>query len=467
MSLSDLFTRFAALPDPEEGFPDRNFAEVFSDAKDEDLKLLALGKVPDDWDEEEVSNAAVHAYRLLATRGNPEDFRFFLTMLLVWEGLFVAECFGEELEWIMEQMGEPVIPEILAIIGDQSFGPLERAMVVEAAECFLKRAMAEEIIMAALVKELRKFKPVRLVNAVLINAIAQYGNGEYHDLIVAAFERNVVDVSFGGDLEAVEVEMGVRAERVTPAPNFLELEQHLAKEARRDALGEYPENGDLFEQADYLVQLHQTESSVRSASMLDGVYATVVSAPKMIRSGEIFQLIWDVQEAAPAGLPNFESEQEAHQVVSVMMNFYNEINIALMEGNYIPAIQFAGPEKDSEGIAHPEVWLLGVFLATEFLEKKFGTSRYTRQLSDLALDAMKRCHGGEVFEIDSAIDLVMPVIELFLKGREGAQPTMPLQGPSGGSGWGVSPVVETKGKIGRNDPCPCGSGKKYKRCCAN
>ena len=21
------------------------------------------------------------------------------------------------------------------------------------------------------------------------------------------------------------------------------------------------------------------------------------------------------------------------------------------------------------------------------------------------------------------------------------------------------------GKVGRNDPCPCGSGKKYKRCC--
>ena len=24
-----------------------------------------------------------------------------------------------------------------------------------------------------------------------------------------------------------------------------------------------------------------------------------------------------------------------------------------------------------------------------------------------------------------------------------------------------------KKKIGRNDPCPCGSGKKYKDCCAN
>lgn len=23
------------------------------------------------------------------------------------------------------------------------------------------------------------------------------------------------------------------------------------------------------------------------------------------------------------------------------------------------------------------------------------------------------------------------------------------------------------GKVGRNDPCPCGSGKKYKHCCIN
>ncbi|GIW73394.1 MAG: UPF0225 protein [Planctomycetota bacterium] len=27
------------------------------------------------------------------------------------------------------------------------------------------------------------------------------------------------------------------------------------------------------------------------------------------------------------------------------------------------------------------------------------------------------------------------------------------------------PVRRTSPKIGRNDPCPCGSGKKYKRCC--
>ena len=26
-------------------------------------------------------------------------------------------------------------------------------------------------------------------------------------------------------------------------------------------------------------------------------------------------------------------------------------------------------------------------------------------------------------------------------------------------------VIKTEPKVGRNDPCPCGSGKKYKNCC--
>ena len=31
----------------------------------------------------------------------------------------------------------------------------------------------------------------------------------------------------------------------------------------------------------------------------------------------------------------------------------------------------------------------------------------------------------------------------------------------GGRSSEKNPIV----KVGRNDPCPCGSGKKYKRCC--
>jgi len=31
----------------------------------------------------------------------------------------------------------------------------------------------------------------------------------------------------------------------------------------------------------------------------------------------------------------------------------------------------------------------------------------------------------------------------------------------------IDPYVRPEPKIGRNDPCPCGSGKKYKKCCLN
>jgi len=29
----------------------------------------------------------------------------------------------------------------------------------------------------------------------------------------------------------------------------------------------------------------------------------------------------------------------------------------------------------------------------------------------------------------------------------------------------VQTIVRDKAKVGRNDPCPCGSGRKYKKCC--
>jgi len=43
----------------------------------------------------------------------------------------------------------------------------------------------------------------------------------------------------------------------------------------------------------------------------------------------------------------------------------------------------------------------------------------------------------------------------------------PFMGPqtSGLSSAVSSPMVVHTPKVGRNDPCPCGSGKKYKKCC--
>ncbi|MEK6630660.1 MAG: SEC-C metal-binding domain-containing protein [Acidobacteriota bacterium] len=43
------------------------------------------------------------------------------------------------------------------------------------------------------------------------------------------------------------------------------------------------------------------------------------------------------------------------------------------------------------------------------------------------------------------------------------QPADPFRAPAGRDDSGVS--VRSAPRVGRNAPCPCGSGKKYKKCC--
>ena len=50
------------------------------------------------------------------------------------------------------------------------------------------------------------------------------------------------------------------------------------------------------------------------------------------------------------------------------------------------------------------------------------------------------------------------------EGTEGGGPPGLRQGPERPSGEKAKPVVREAPKVGRNDPCPCGSGKKYKKC---
>jgi len=44
------------------------------------------------------------------------------------------------------------------------------------------------------------------------------------------------------------------------------------------------------------------------------------------------------------------------------------------------------------------------------------------------------------------------------------QPSAPAK-PKPAPSWVSSPIRNAKPKTGRNEPCPCGSGKKYKKCC--
>jgi preprotein translocase subunit SecA len=48
---------------------------------------------------------------------------------------------------------------------------------------------------------------------------------------------------------------------------------------------------------------------------------------------------------------------------------------------------------------------------------------------------------------------------------EGAGEMQAASEQSQGEGTKVKTIVRQAPKVGRNDPCPCGSGKKYKKCC--
>ncbi len=52
-----------------------------------------------------------------------------------------------------------------------------------------------------------------------------------------------------------------------------------------------------------------------------------------------------------------------------------------------------------------------------------------------------------------------PLLRLMALGRSRQPATKP--------GQLILPTPPKRVKVGRNDPCPCGSGKKYKKCCLN
>jgi preprotein translocase subunit SecA len=59
---------------------------------------------------------------------------------------------------------------------------------------------------------------------------------------------------------------------------------------------------------------------------------------------------------------------------------------------------------------------------------------------------------------------------LQYKGAEESEQFGAAKLPTGQAGEQKSvvkqaPIVNKNKNIGRNDPCPCGSGKKYKKCC--
>lgn len=109
-------------------------------------------------------------------------------------------------------------------------------------------------------------------------------------------------------------------------------------------------------------------------------------------------------------------------------------------------------------------------------EKIAGSIAHFIKIGNELGEVLKFIQGYIDFQDIEEIDVFMdPVVTLanntkqwFLKGYAPYEIPKPSSEPTAVlAAHPISNVIDikTKQKVGRNDPCPCGSGKKYKKCC--
>src|SRR4051812_6363207 len=157
----------------------------------------------------------------------------------------------------------------------------------------------------------------------------------------------------------------------------------------------------------------------------------------------------------------FESPEDAERIIDLLERFREDTARQLQEGEAFDFILY-GEEGDDELAAWADGYLLGVDLAdppwdevadSEDLDNMlFPFLVLTGQARELALENGEEWM-SEADEAKMVADIRAGLADHLLDVRgywfEQAKPeTVRREAP----------------KVGRNDPCPCGSGKKYKNC---
>jgi hypothetical protein len=89
------------------------------------------------------------------------------------------------------------------------------------------------------------------------------------------------------------------------------------------------------------------------------------------------------------------------------------------------------------------------------------------------------CLEEDLLDVADVLEIELPRADRWRREREEREQTLRerreelermarmVQERGGETGAGSQPVSRSSANVGRNDPCPCGSGRKYKRCCGD
>ena len=183
-------------------------------------------------------------------------------------------------------------------------------------------------------------------------------------------------------------------------------------------------------------------------SDLDGYLTGLILCPEVVPPAEWLPVIWGGIEAGPP----FEDPLDVQDFEAMLVARHAEIARDLARGKFRPFFEVDPRNGDVlwdvwiEGFAtavdlRPEAWAAVDDSALAYLETLVAIADDT---SDLPSDAINALYDA------AAAEIPVQVAALYAwRERQGAI---------------VDPVAAVT-KVGRNDPCPCGSGKKHKKCC--
>jgi uncharacterized protein len=187
---------------------------------------------------------------------------------------------------------------------------------------------------------------------------------------------------------------------------------------------------------------------------LQGFLCAIVSGPELIPPSE-----W--RPAALGESVRYESEAQAQEVLALVMRFYNQIAQALEADKRFGFVLYR-PDETAE--YDYETWCLGYLDGVEFSPVAWEEAGDADEVDELLFPLVALA--GELptqsvtqmkpEELERLLTecrkdfgaIVSDIYRYWLAVR--AKPTT---------------IRRVEPKTGRNDPCPCGSGKKFKQCC--
>jgi uncharacterized protein len=221
-----------------------------------------------------------------------------------------------------------------------------------------------------------------------------------------------------------------------------------------------------MDELDSFLMSDATTNEVMLLDCLDGFLTAIVSGPAMPKPGEWIPRVWGpTKEDAPT----FETEAQAERITGLMMRHLNAIGWSLHQEpeHFEPVFDLQVFEGDEREYMDGEMWAHGYMTGIN-IQRDGWKPLFESKQGPLALRPIYLLGAQEITEAEEAL------VETPAQ-REELSKQIPAsvgliykfwapQRRAAEIASGKISDSETP-KISRNAPCPCGSGRKYKKCC--